>query len=261
MGDDELIEIHEQPLPIQQVESNFVKNMASIIARYPTEDITQKIADTKFSNNISHNCSKRCPKENESGFFYVEATEEECQIYQKMQDMTCAVCDVCASIEPVCNGGVALKERDGTTSIICQTCWDTFTIVSFKQKKELGEQNIYMKRALEKKVGVNPKLPCQFFDKKKSFAENCTLFKINQRDEWEWTYTGNPKKPFEPIVKKKQRYDACTYCMNPIPKAVVNRCSGCKVAYYCNTDCQKKHWKGHKPTCLRWQSLFKQSLK
>ncbi len=27
------------------------------------------------------------------------------------------------------------------------------------------------------------------------------------------------------------------------------RCSGCNIAWYCSTTCQKQHWKEHKPKC------------
>ncbi|KAG8165831.1 hypothetical protein KVR01_004383 [Diaporthe batatas] len=30
----------------------------------------------------------------------------------------------------------------------------------------------------------------------------------------------------------------------------LNRCARCKVASYCNKDCQKAHWKAHKPSCF-----------
>jgi len=32
-------------------------------------------------------------------------------------------------------------------------------------------------------------------------------------------------------------------------KIAETKCTGCKQIYYCNRDCQKKHWKQHKPEC------------
>ena len=29
------------------------------------------------------------------------------------------------------------------------------------------------------------------------------------------------------------------------------RCSRCKMMYYCNVECQRKHWKKHKKECKR----------
>ena len=38
----------------------------------------------------------------------------------------------------------------------------------------------------------------------------------------------------------------CAWCARG---GVVSPCAGCGVAKYCNVDCQKAHWKQHKPAC------------
>ena len=44
-------------------------------------------------------------------------------------------------------------------------------------------------------------------------------------------------------------------CENPACKNVdggkLRKCANCKVALYCSTECQKKHWQEHKPVCKK----------
>jgi len=35
------------------------------------------------------------------------------------------------------------------------------------------------------------------------------------------------------------------------PQTPLQKCSGCKVEYYCSRECQKLAWKGHKQQCLQ----------
>ncbi len=51
------------------------------------------------------------------------------------------------------------------------------------------------------------------------------------------------------IQHGKEILNFCKFCNK---KNVVNRCSGCKSVYYCNTNCQKKDWKlSHKKNCKK----------
>jgi len=54
-----------------------------------------------------------------------------------------------------------------------------------------------------------------------------------------------------PIVEPRnvQFCSGCTKMMIPDASDNVPRCSRCKFAYYCDSGCQKKHWKAHKPLC------------
>lgn len=38
----------------------------------------------------------------------------------------------------------------------------------------------------------------------------------------------------------------CAYCGS---SSSLRRCTACKAACYCGSECQKKHWKAHKPRC------------
>ena len=52
-----------------------------------------------------------------------------------------------------------------------------------------------------------------------------------------------------PLYDKKTR--VCDYCKaeQSEQKKPMKSCSQCKVAYYCDRECQRKAWKGHKEIC------------
>ena len=49
------------------------------------------------------------------------------------------------------------------------------------------------------------------------------------------------------VVEELEDTDAgeCPVCT----KVAENKCTACKAVFYCNRDCQKKHWKTHKFDC------------
>jgi hypothetical protein len=54
------------------------------------------------------------------------------------------------------------------------------------------------------------------------------------------------KKP----VERDLIADVVTQCQGPdCLKEGTQRCNRCKAAYYCSRECQKRHWKTHKPVC------------
>jgi hypothetical protein len=65
----------------------------------------------------------------------------------------------------------------------------------------------------------------------------------------------------KPDVLKKNRTNCrqqlvksirCFCCGETRSENDLSRCSGCRLAYYCNKKCQKKHWKnGHKKVCKK----------
>ena len=48
-------------------------------------------------------------------------------------------------------------------------------------------------------------------------------------------------------VKDKMEARSCAQCGSK--GTHLKRCLGCNNVYYCGSDCQKSHWKKHKPTC------------
>ncbi|EIN09009.1 hypothetical protein PUNSTDRAFT_143643 [Punctularia strigosozonata HHB-11173 SS5] len=54
--------------------------------------------------------------------------------------------------------------------------------------------------------------------------------------------------PSELSVSSIPLYE-CSYCQNA--SAVLKKCGGCGNTRYCNSSCQKKHWKLHKASCRR----------
>ena len=47
----------------------------------------------------------------------------------------------------------------------------------------------------------------------------------------------------------------CWFCSTSAPK--LKACAECRIAKYCNAECQKSHWRAHKPRCLEVKELKK----
>jgi hypothetical protein len=55
---------------------------------------------------------------------------------------------------------------------------------------------------------------------------------------------------FTHTIDPETLHAVCKYCgYTSNMTTTLSRCSRCKVAYYCNTDCQKADWDVHKLTC------------
>ncbi|XXH02189.1 hypothetical protein Hte_008557 [Hypoxylon texense] len=58
---------------------------------------------------------------------------------------------------------------------------------------------------------------------------------------------------YQPGVPRSYQEPSCFYCGKieaDLGKAP-SKCGGCDAAWYCGKDCQKAHWKHHKPSCTR----------
>jgi hypothetical protein len=58
-----------------------------------------------------------------------------------------------------------------------------------------------------------------------------------------------------PVIVTK----ACKVC-SKLEDKLGGNCKGCKQVYYCSKECQKSHWKVHKPICQNNQKLKQQTL-
>ena len=50
-------------------------------------------------------------------------------------------------------------------------------------------------------------------------------------------------------VTFRDKFNTCSFCSVPISDRI-RICSGCRNAAYCNSKCQKSHWKMHKKQCV-----------
>ena len=46
-----------------------------------------------------------------------------------------------------------------------------------------------------------------------------------------------------------EKLERCLGCQHSFPRADTTKCSGCKYALFCTTDCHAKYWPAHKKHC------------
>ena len=61
--------------------------------------------------------------------------------------------------------------------------------------------------------------------------------------------TNNDPKFYKMIDGMIQICDEKLKCANCNMVGNFKKCSGCKKVHYCSAECQKTHWKTHKPEC------------
>mmetsp|Transcript_41574 Transcript_41574/g.100123 ORF Transcript_41574/g.100123 Transcript_41574/m.100123 type:complete len:481 (+) Transcript_41574:1-1443(+) len=54
-------------------------------------------------------------------------------------------------------------------------------------------------------------------------------------------------KPIDMNIKPMNLVPVCNQCRNDSKKLLA--CAGCKQVHYCSKECQREHWKEHKPIC------------
>ena len=61
------------------------------------------------------------------------------------------------------------------------------------------------------------------------------------------------------ITEQEARPKHCNYCSREQSHSNFWQCGGCNVVYYCDKDCQKRHWGEHKVLCNALQTLAQTS--
>ena len=51
------------------------------------------------------------------------------------------------------------------------------------------------------------------------------------------------------FIQQKSVVSVCDGCKLQMPVALLQTCTGCKIAVYCDKECQTAHWKRHKGAC------------
>jgi hypothetical protein len=49
---------------------------------------------------------------------------------------------------------------------------------------------------------------------------------------------------------------SCDCCKKELHRKALKKCSACKMAVYCDKECQTKDWKKHKQQCKQWQKCY-----
>jgi hypothetical protein len=160
-----------------------------------------------------------------------------------------ALCDVCCvqANSLTLGGAVFLEELQNNSlsphTFCCEACIDYVIDPEHKPRNKQQE------RAKKHKVGTNPKSMVEF-DKSKTFEQNVLEYKQTNRDtEWNVMIEESGKELKENSTFRNRGFlKSCNGCKE-FTHSQLLVCSGCKLARYCNKECQKKDWKDHKKKC------------
>lgn len=149
-------------------------------------------------------------------------------------DPTTPVCDVCGPSKRISLGGVVLEEEDGTFTMVCQGCWDTFT----NKPDDLKLADTWFKRlALSSGIGTDPDRVVEWLDVSRRFDDNVRDFIVRQ---------GNKDRNF---CTHRNQIDYCVGCMRQFDESELARCERCKKTRYCGRMCMEADRPRHEPGC------------
>merc|ERR1712096_377432 len=73
-----------------------------------------------------------------------------------------------------------------------------------------------------------------------------------QNEEFDKAYLHDYSKSHR-RKKKEAPHRSCSYCHKSGRDVQLTYCKGCRIAFYCNPQCQRSHWKEHKKACRQAQ--------
>lgn len=176
-------------------------------------------------------------------------------------DPTEIFCDICHERGESSKGGYVLHEKENKASSMfgqftyaCTKCYKDFTCQS-EEERNKKDMNHYQKVAQKWSIGTD--IDSYFeFNKEKSFRDNVITFKRDELSEKDrsWSVNISWKGKNERAKTKKEllghEHFICNTCKEILPSNQLRKCSGCRMAYYCSLECQKKDWKDHRKDCI-----------
>lgn len=177
-------------------------------------------------------------------------------------EVRCDICCVKAEYEGknVKTGGVILEDphQKYLTDLFtfsCQECFDTF--INIPAQKRVAKTK-FQQNCINLNIGVNAVKYIQF-NPKRSFALNVLLHRHIWGGQWKTIFRlkNNINDKKDNNIKNGGEADelaatftqTCNACGDIKNEGQFKRCKQCKLARYCDKECQKKHWKTHKKLC------------
>lgn len=68
-------------------------------------------------------------------------------------------------------------------------------------------------------------------------------------------YSAENRAILQDIEANRKNMVKCTHCKK-VHEQKLNKCSACKMAAYCDQECQKKDWKEHKQICADLKAIL-----
>lgn len=178
--------------------------------------------------------------------------EEMEDVKRKSLDPTMPVCDVCGPSKNVTYGGVVLEEEDGTFTVVCQNCYDTFT------SKPEGCKVVdtwFKKIALSSGIGTDSGYVYEWLNIRGVFEDNVRDFMVRQGNRKKAFYSSDTGKFHSSTWSAYTDY--CLGCMGQFPQQSLLCCHQCKKARYCNTLCMEMDKDRHMVGCRAYMESVK----